>query len=105
MNVAEERLNASLADIAASLRRIADVLTEREIGTVRTPGADTPPPHPVHEWIKNTGTRPVGADVVVDLRFQCGEIVPKALAGGWEWKIYFGGDGIKEWRLPVEDAR
>ena len=105
MNVAEERLNASLADIATSLRRIADVLTEREIGTVRTPGADTPPPHPVHEWIKNTGTRPVRADVVVEVRFQCGETGPKVPAGGWEWKIFDGGFCIKEWRLPVEDAR
>jgi hypothetical protein len=92
----------------ADLRR-ADLFGADLRGAVLTgadlSGAEALTPHPVHDWIKNKGTRPVPADVDVEVRFNCGELGLIEPGGRWDWTMTGRDYDIKEWRLPEETAR
>lgn len=94
--------NAYRAGAAASEARIKALEEAIRDANKRLKDYSDPPPHPVYEWRKNKGTRPVRADVVVEVRFQCGETYQNTPAGGLDWRIFDGLYSIKEWRLPVE---
>ncbi len=56
------------------------------------------------KWIKNTGVQPVADDVLVDVKFDEGDVVLKQVAHGWIWEIDIE-CSISHWRLSSVPAK